>query len=75
MSNQRTGPGRPTLPPDERKDNRVVLSLNETDVYRLDRLVATDQLGAENRQDMLRFLIREEFRRRGLRTRRKRESK
>lgn len=56
--------GRPPKPPEERKDTRVVLSLNGADLERLDALVTTDEWGAENRQDMLRFLIREEYNRR-----------
>lgn len=41
-----------------------MLSLNKADLRRLDALVRTDEWGAENRQELLRMLIREEHHRR-----------
>lgn len=55
--------GRPELPAGERKSERVVLSLTPHDVELLDALVKNDEL-SENRQEMLRQLLRVEHARR-----------
>lgn len=61
--------GRPPLPPGQAKTVRVVLSLTPTGLELLDALVDDDPQ-AETRQDLLGFLIREEFSRRGLKPKR-----
>ncbi len=61
MAPKKKAPGRPSLAPEDRKTERVVLWFTAHQARVLDALVEDDE-DATSRNDLLRYLIREHYR-------------